>query len=277
MTCGVIGITLALPTGVYLFLGNLQQISADWDQSAGLSLFLGLETGDTEIERLVDQLRQTNGIAEVAVISREAAMEEFRQLSGFGEALELLPANPLPAVLIVTPNFDLSNPLGAEKLVARLQALPQVDTVQFDMQWIKRFHAFTEIARRATLVITGLLSVAVLLIIGNTVRLEIQTRHSEIEITALVGATNAFIRRPFLYSGVWYGLLGGIVAWILINLAVGLLQGPVNRLAGLYQSNFTLSGPDSFLLLMLLAGSALLGLGGAWVSVGRHLQTLDPE
>ena len=142
---------------------------------------------------------------------------------------------------------------------------------------VQRLHAITETARRGVLVLGALLALAVLLILGNTIRLEIQNRSSEIEIIKLVGATNAFIRRPFLYCGLWYGLFGGLIAWLLVSLSLWSLQGPIVRLAGLYHSDFALSVIHLQTLVVLLGVGALLGLAGSWISVGRHLQAIEPE
>jgi cell division transport system permease protein len=162
-------------------------------------------------------------------------------------------------------------------MLSALRTLRQVELAQLDLQWVRRFHAITDIARRAIAVLATLLGLAVMLIVVNTIRLEIQNRHAEIEITKLIGGTNAFIRRPFLYAGLWYGLFGGLLAWFLVVLGVGLLDPPVARLAGLYQSTFELSGMGYPAFLILIGGSTLLGLGGSWLAVGRHLSEIEPS
>jgi cell division transport system permease protein len=277
MTTTVIGITLALPTGLYLLLTNLQHLAGSWESATTISLFLKMNTGDQQAGQLARRLRERDGIDQVEVISRNAAMQEFRRLSGFSEALEALGDNPLPPVLVIQPDLRFDDPDNAEKLLEEMRTLPEVDIARLDMQWVKRFHAITEIARRGVLVIASLLGMAVLLVIGNTIRLEIQNRRAEIEVTRLVGATNAFIRRPFLYSGLWYGLLGGTIAWLLVSVAFWLLQNPVERLAALYHSGFGLTTMDASLILTLLGGSALLGLFGSWLSVSRHLSGTEPN
>jgi cell division transport system permease protein len=210
------------------------------------------------------------------VIGRQEALAEFRRLSGFGEALDLLGENPLPVVLLLQPSQRASTPEGAAALADRLGKLPEVDMAQLDLEWVRRLHAMTRTAERGIWVLVTLLSLAVLLIVGNTIRLEINNRRQEIEITKLVGATNAFIRRPFLYDGLWYGILGGLIAWLLITLSLLLLQGPVADLAGLYDSQFDLAGLSLGGSLVVLGGSGLLGLAGAWLAVGRHLAAIEP-
>lgn len=277
MTILVIGIALSLPTGLHLLLKNVQQLGGTWDGAASISLYLRQEVGQQEIEQLTERLHRMQGIDQIRVINRDQALDEFRQLSGFSGALEALEDNPLPAVLVVKPAPDHSGPTLAKTLLNQLQALDGVEFGQLDLQWVRRFQAITEIARRAVMVLASLLAAAVLLIVVNTIRLEIQNRHAEIEITKLIGGTDAFIRRPFLYLGIWYGLFGGITAGLLVGLSLWLLKGPVARLSGLYNSHFGLTSLDLATLASLIAISILLGLGGAWLAVARHLNEIEPS
>ncbi|MET0108666.1 MAG: permease-like cell division protein FtsX [Candidatus Thiodiazotropha sp.] len=276
MTCAVIGIALAMPVGLHVLLGNLQHVSGAWDSGASISLFLKQSVSDREAASLADKLRRHQRIETVELITREAALDEFQQLSGYAEALEALDSNPLPAVLIILPKAEFTTAETAQLLVRELKLLPDADIVQLDLQWVRRLQAITVIAQRAVVVLAALLGMAVLLIVGNTIRLEIQNRHAEIEITKLIGATNAFIRRPFLYTGFWYGLFGGIIAWLLIAVAITLLSGPIANLANLYESSFNLASFDIVTIASLLLGSSLLGLTGAWLAVGRHLSAIEP-
>jgi cell division transport system permease protein len=276
MTAAVIGIALALPTGLHVALSNVQQLAGGWEGAATLSLFLKKEANQEQVTRLTTSLRQHPQIAEVQLIEPELALEEFRRLSGFEGALDALDENPLPAVLVIEPLPQHSTPEATERLMQELNGHQEVDFTQVDLEWVRRFHAITEIARRGVLVIAALLGLAVLLIVGNTIRLEIQNRRDEIEITKLIGGTNAFIRRPFLYGGIWYGLLGGIIAWLLVSISLWLLDGPIERLAGLYHSDFDLAAIDIQTLIILLGASTLLGLLGSWTAVGRHLSEIEP-
>jgi cell division transport system permease protein len=277
MTCSVIGIALALPLGLHVILTNLETVSGGWESGASISLFLKQHVSDKQAAELTRKLRQHQKLNRVELITREAALREFRSRSGFAEALEALDSNPLPALLVIQPKTEYTTAEAAQKLVRELQLLPDADIVQLDLQWVRRLQAITVIAQRAVLVLASLLGMAVLLIVGNTIRLEIQNRHAEIEIIKLIGATNAFIRRPFLYTGFWYGLLGGIIAWILVAVSVTLLKGPVANLASLYESAFDLSSLDWQSVLSLLGGSALLGLLGSWLAVSKHLSTIKPS
>jgi len=277
MTTLVIGIALALPAGLYLLLGNVQTLSGNWDGAASISLFLKQETSDKQAQQLASRLQDDPAINQVKLISRTEALEEFRQLSGFAGVLDSLDENPLPSLLIVEPTAQYAEPVPAETLLARLRQNSEVEFAQLDLQWVRRFHAITRIAQRGVIILASLLGLSVLLIVGNTIRLEIQNRHAEIEITKLIGGTNAFIRRPFLYNGAWYGLFGGISAWLMVTVSLLLLDNPIEQLAGLYQSGFQLSGIGFSTLLMLLGGSTLLGLAGSWIAVGRHLNEIEPS
>lgn len=277
MTSAVIGIALALPIGLHVLLDNLQQVTGGWDSGATISLFLKQQVSDAQAEELAEKLRGHQRIESIQLVSKSSALEEFRRLSGFGEALDALNSNPLPALLVIQPKSAFSTPENAQSLVNELELLPQADIVQLDLQWVRRLQAITRIAQRGVLVLASLLGLAVLLIVGNTIRLEIQNRQAEIEITKLIGATNAFIRRPFLYTGFWYGLFGGILAWLMVVVSILLLRGPVSNLASLYQSAFDLSSLDIGTVLLLWGGSAGLGLIGSWLAVSRHLSVIEPS
>jgi cell division transport system permease protein len=275
MTISVIGIALALPTGLYLLLENAQQVSHQWGGAGQMSLFLKHDLEGARVHQLADQLYQRPDIAGVKVITPEEALQEYRAFSGFKEALNALDENPLPAVLVIQPISGETN--ANEHLINSLQQLPEVEIAQFDMLWLKRLFAIMEIVQRGILILASLLSLAVLLVIGNTIRLAIYNRREEIEITKLVGATDAFIRRPFLYTGFWYGFLGGLIAWLLVNFSFLLLQEPVKRLTTLYYSQFELVTLDIFSSIVLLLSGAMLGLAGAWLSVNHHLKEILPR
>ncbi|MFQ5644502.1 MAG: permease-like cell division protein FtsX [Thiogranum sp.] len=276
LTSTVIAIALALPTGLYLLTGNLQRLSTQWDGDTNLSLFLHRSVSVEQAQALQKKLAQMPEIEELQLITPEQALAEFRELSGFGEALDVLDENPLPAVIAVKPDRAHANADAAALLLEELRTLPEVELAQLDLQWVRRFSAIVDIVRRSVRVIAALLGLAVLLIIGNTIRLEIQGRRDEIEVTKLIGGTNGFIRRPFLYSGLWYGLAGAILAGVLVEIAFLQLHEPVRQLAGLYQSDFSLHTLSFTDTLGLLATGAVLGLLGAWLAVGRHLADIEP-
>lgn len=272
MTIAVIGIALALPAALFVVTENLRTMAGGWQQAAAISLFLNHEVEDTAAAELAARLRARPELAQVHLIGREQALDEFRALGGFAEALSQLKTNPLPAVLALYPHLAYSSTERLEALHDELVTWPEIDFVRMDTLWLQRFQAIIDLAQQVVLLLGGLLGLGVLLIVGNTIRLEILNRRVEIEIMELVGATAAFIRRPFLYAGAWYGLLGGLTAWLLVSLAVLLLQQPVSRLATLYRSEFPLSGLGPLAMLIVLSGSVLFSLIGSWIAVNRHLR-----
>jgi cell division transport system permease protein len=277
MTVAAVAIALALPATLFVAVDNLERLGGGGQRSAGLSLFLRPELDDARVRGLAEELRGRNDIAAVETISREQGLAEFREYSGLGAALDQLGENPLPVVLAIDPAAAARTPQRVAALAAELESLPEADFARLDMQWIARFNAMVALLESTALLIAAVLGLAVLLIVGNTIRLEIENRRGEIEIMALVGAAPALIRRPFLYDGAWYGLLGGISAWILLNLALALLQAPVSRLASLYHTEFVLHGMGALPSVVLLAGSAVLGVLGSWMAVGRHLSGIEPD
>jgi cell division transport system permease protein len=276
MTVAVIGIALAMPAGLHVLLKNVQTVLSGWDGAAQVSLFLHKETHEQAAQALAEELRARPEVASVDYISAEQAMLEVRRLSGFGDALSALEENPLPPVLVVHPVVAQQDPASLKTLVAELSGQATVDLAQLDMQWVKRLYGLMEIGRRGVWVLASLLALAVLLVVGNTIRLAIQNRRDEIVITKLIGGTDAFIRRPFLYTGFWYGVLGGTIAFVLVQSSLWILAEPVDSLAGLYNSSFRLGGMDWLTTGMLLSGGLLLGLLGSWLAVGRHLRAIEP-
>ncbi|MEN8204633.1 MAG: permease-like cell division protein FtsX [Pseudomonadota bacterium] len=276
MTAAVIAIALAMPSGLYLLLGNLERLSDSWDGQASMSVFLKQDITDGKAQALLSQVSKWPGVASVQLITPTQALEEFSQQSGFADVLGVLEENPLPYVLIVLPSGKGLDPMAASALRDRFSSLPETDLAQLDLQWVQRLRAILDIAHRVILIISGLLALAVMLVIGNTIRLEIQNRREEILVTKLIGATNGFVRRPFLYSGIWYGALGALIAWLVVEAGFWLLSEPVSRLTGLYHSDFSLETLPVRLLAILIAGGTLLGLLGSWLAVGRHLDAIEP-
>lgn len=276
MTIAVIGITLALPSGLYVVIHNVQRLSAGWDGSAKISLFLKRDTSDEVAQLLSQKIRRMPAVATVEYLSPASALAEFKRLSGFGEALDALDYNPLPPVLIVQPVAELDNPARLEELVDKLGQDGAVDLAQLDLEWVKRLHALLQIARRGVWILATLLGLAVVLIIGNTIRLAVLNRRDEIEIIKLVGGTDAFIRRPFLYTGLLQGISGGLAAWLLVSLSLGLLATPVRDLASLYASSFHTETLGVQGVGILVAAGAILGWFGSRIAVGRHLRDIEP-
>jgi cell division transport system permease protein len=276
MTAAVIGIALALPAGLYVLLDNLDRLSGAWNGQVSLSVFLKDSVTLERARELAESVRTWPEIGSVTLITPDEALEEFSRYSGFADALGTLEENPLPAVLLATPGAAYTDPRSAGLLRERFRALEETEQAQLDLQWVHRLTAMLDIARRGVLLIGVLLALAVLLVVGNTIRLEIQSRREEIVVMKLIGAANGFVRRPFLYGGLWYGVFGALIAWVLVIAGFQVLSGPVQRLAALYQSDYSLQTQSLSLLLALLAIGGSLGLLGSWLAVGRHLGTIEP-
>jgi cell division transport system permease protein len=277
MTWLVIGIAMALPGALYVGLSNVESVSRGWDGAAQISLYVHKVVSEQDGRRLARKLEQREDVAAIEYISRDQALEEFQQLSGYGEVLEHLNDNPLPAVIVVRPvEVDISAE-ATEKLFVELKALPQIDQAVLDLEWVQRLYSMMALGKRLVVALAVLLALGVLLVVGNTIRLAIESRRDEIVIVKLVGGTNAFVRRPFLYTGLWYGLGGGILAWLIVGFGLFWLSSPVAELAGLYQSQFELHGLGIGDSLMLWLSGGLLGLLGAWLAVSRHLGAIEPR
>ncbi len=275
MTVAVIGITLSLPGGFYLFLKNIDAMSGDFRSSSQISLYLDLDVSEKRARAVDKDIGSMAQVESTRFISRQQSLEEFRQNSGFGKSIDTLSSNPLPHTVVVEPipadTFEIRN------LVNTLQAMPEVEIAKLDTEWLERLYTILEIAKRSVTIITILFSCAVLLIIGNTIRLDIQNRYQEIIVTKLIGATDAFIRRPFLYGGVWYGLMGGLFSWLIVEIGYLAISGPLERLNLLYQSEMTLITFSFHDFIILITSSTLLGLAGSWIAVARHLNQIEPN
>jgi cell division transport system permease protein len=275
LTVFVIAIALALPTTLWLLVKNARIATGDVTDSIELSVFFKADVPLEQAEQLAAAARQRPGVGEVTLIAADDALEEFRQYSGFGAALDALQGNPLPHVIVVKPEVLYANPSGVESLKRYLAAWPEVETVQFDGEWVRRLTAILDLLRNVFVVFAVVLGIGVLAVVGNAIRLEIRARRSEIEVTKLVGGTNAFVRRPFLYEGVIFGLLGGGAAVGIVSLAVASLIEPVSRLALLYGGQFVLSGIGVIEATVLVIGGALLGVIGAWLGAARLIARIE--
>jgi cell division transport system permease protein len=277
LTLIVIALALALPAGLKLFVNNAHTATGGFANAIDLSVYMKTEVPIAKAQQLASNARSRADVAGVTVIAADQALEEFRNYSGFGAALEALQDNPLPHVLHVHPKIESSSPAALETLRQYFKAWPEVDLVQIDSEWVLRFSAILDLLRRVLLIAAIVLSVGVLAVIGNTIRLEILNRRAEIEVTKLVGGSNGFVRRPFLSTGVLYGIGGALLAWAIVAAAVTMLSQPVATLARLYGSQFALQGLNSDEVGALLAAGALLGWIGAWISAARHLRSIEPR
>lgn len=275
LTMLVIAIALALPAGLRVLVSNVGALSESWESAADVTVYLKMDVKPDRLRTLAGEIDARADVAGVEVIDRRSALAEFRERSGFGEALDALDGNPLPDTLVVRPASGLTG--DVEALAGALGALPEADVVQLDTQWVARLRALLALAARAVDITTALLAVAVAIVVGNTIRLEINNRSVEIEVTKLVGGTDGFIRRPFLYLGLCYGLGGAVLAAALIAVVLALVAAPVREVAALYGSGFDLAGLSWRESLILLGGGALLGLSGAALATARHLRAIEPK
>jgi cell division transport system permease protein len=230
-----------------------------------------------QARRAADRIRQRRDVDEVTIIEADKALAEFRRNSGFGEALDALKTNPLPHALIVRPDPEFREATTVQALTAELRKIDGVDIVQLDTEWVSRFNAILDVIRRGVLLAAGLFALGILVIVGNTIRLDIENRRDEIEVTKLVGGSDAFVRRPFLYNGVWYGLGGALIAGLIVLVMVLVLADPVRRIAGLYGSSFRLRGIGAAGWVALLLGGALLGWLGSFIVATRELREIEPK
>ena len=272
----VIGVTLALPAAINVVIKNAQSVSGSWDNALDFSVYLKLDLTVSEAEGLARLIGQRADITSVDLVTADEALAEFKQQSGFGAALDQLGNNPLPHALVVRPSPGNTS-ASLTLLQEEIGNLPETDLVQVDTEWVQRFHAILDIVRQALAIGAALLGLAIVVIIGNTIRLDIENRREEIEVTKLIGASNAFVRRPFLWTGFWYGLLGGSCALLLVQYGLYLLRDPVARLAGLYQGNITVTTLGAAESLAIIGAAVFLGLLASWVTAARHMRRIEPR
>ncbi len=270
LTIGVMAIALALPLGLWLALQNVGHFAGDVQQSREIDLFLKPDTPVARAQALALELRGRDDVADVELRTPEQGMAEFRERSGLGASLDTLEGNPLPSLLIVVPEGDDA------RLVAALQALPETDLLQHDAAWRDRLAGWMGFGRRLAWVLAALFGLGALLVVGNTVRLDIQSRREEIGVLQLLGASDGFIRRPFIYLGAWYGLAAGALALGLLSLAALALREPLGTLARSYGSAFALAGLDPRGAIAVVAAATVIGWLGAWLVTGHFLRQTRP-
>jgi cell division transport system permease protein len=273
----VIGIALTLPACLQVVLINARLASGDWNRAVEISVYFKSNISIAHVDQMAASVRRRADVAEVRVIAADTALAEFRKQSGFGDALAALTENPLPHAMVVRPRADATRGTALSELVEELRKAPEVELAQLDAVWVERFNAILAILNRSATIIGILLALGVLVIVGNAIRADIQSRREEIEVTKLVGGSDAFVRRPFLYTGVWYGFAGGLLALIVTYAVVGSLSGPVKRLAQLYGSSFELAGLGVSNALIVLGAALSLGWIGSFLAATRHLRRIDPR
>ena len=270
LTISVMALALALPLGLWLVLGNIERFAGNVQQSREISVFLQPSIDEAQARALAESLRARSDIAQVEMKTPQQGLQELRERSGLADAIDAAGANPLPSVLVVVPEGD-------ETLLSEsLRTLPEAELVQHDAQWRQRLDAWLRFGQRAAWVLAALFGLGALLVVGNTVRLDIQSRRDEIAVLQLLGASDGFIRRPFLYLGAWYGLAAGALAMALLTLAALALQAPIAELAASYGSGFMLRGFVALHALGVVLGATVLGWLGAGLVTGHFLRQTRP-
>ena len=274
MTIAVIAIALALPSGLRVMVNNVRILSGSLESAVDFTVYLDMSVDEESAQVLARDVEARPDVNRAVLIDRAQALADFRAYSGFGEALDTLEENPLPHALVVRPAGGTRG--DVEALARDLDEMQQTALVQLDTAWVERLRSLAELANRAVGIATVLLSLAVVVVIGNTIRLEINNRREEIEVIKLVGGSDGYVRRPFFYLGLCYGLGGGIVAAITTAAGLGLISTPARSLAQLYDSGYRLVGLSAGQTVLLLGGGAILGWAGAVIATARHLRDVDP-
>lgn len=277
LTVMVIAISLTLPSVCYMVWKNVSQAATQWYPAPQLTVYLSKTLVDTAAENVVAQLKQVEGVDNVNYLTREEALNEFRNWSGFGGAMDMLEQNPLPAVAIITPKLNFQNSDTMQSLRDRVTKVQGVDEVRMDDSWFARLAALTGLVGQIASMIGVLMIVAVFLVIGNSVRLSIFARRDTINVQKLIGATDGFILRPFLYGGALLGFSGAVLSLLLSEVLVLRLQSVVASVATVFGTTFSLEGFswDEALLLLLIA--AIIGWVAAWLATVQHLRRFTPQ
>lgn len=276
MTLLVLAIALTLPGVLYVGLTNVQAVSDQWEGSSQMTLYLGKQLSEVNGKDLAQQLTDNEQVEKAVYLSKAEALDDFKRHSGFAAAIDQLDTNPLPAAILLSPSPGYQTEDRLRPLISQLNAIDGVDDVQLDLGWVQRLQAMTALAQRVVIVLAALLGLAVILVVGNTIRLEIENRRDEIVVVKLVGATDAFVQRPFLYTGFWYGLGASLLAWGLIQVSLWYLGGAIYDLVGLYAGSYEFQGLTLVSVAVLVVTSVVIGVAGAWLAVLRHLKSIEP-
>jgi len=276
MTVLVLAIAMFLPLGLYITLTNLEGLDLRQDEWGAVTVFFKQGTTREEVSRIADNLDNRLSPEAVMIISPAEGLAEFRDASGFGESLDILEENPLPWVMQISPQQGPTEQLEERvaELTKFLQLSDNIEVIQFDYKWLQRLGRMLELGHAAVTFLILLFGLAVVVVVANTIRLDVASHAEEIEILALVGAGNAFVRQPYLYTGLWYGLMGGFMAVLLLGLAMLYLARPLGLLLETYGTVFSLRGLGGYNTLWVLMGGGFLGWLGAWVAVQRYLRRL---
>ena len=275
LTLGVVAVALLLPALGFLALDQIDRAAVSWRPSGDLTVFLAAGEPVERALELADTLDARPEVAQATVRSPDDALAELRGMSDFAGALSALDANPMPALVIV--RLTEAGAARIEEFRTELSQRPEIDWVQVDKRWLERLEALLDLARRIILIGAAILAIAVLLVIGNTIRLEIALKRDEILVLKLLGAADGYVRRPFLYIGLWYGLIGAVLALVLVQAGITAVQPAVDRLTLSYGTAVEIGGLGTRGALALLAYGAILGWWGALFASARHLREAVPR
>jgi len=277
MTFLVLGIALALPMGLKVMLQNMSVVTSNLNASAQISIYLKRNISSRTLNSLRQKLSSDTSIAHFYYVSPKKGLKEFQQNMGENQLLSQFKENPLPGLFVITPKTQVKDSFQLAKLMDRFNRLSGVDKAQLDMIWLQRLNAMLSLAHQFLFAIMLIFAIGVILVIGNTIRLTTQNHKEEILVIKLIGGSNSFIRRPFLYDGIIFGFVGAIMAWLMIDFTLWWLQGPVSKLATLYHSHFELSGMGLKTTFYLIIAGILLGYVGSWSAVSKHINEIEPE
>ena len=275
MTLLVLGIAMALPLGLFIVVENLRSIDLKQNEWGSITVFMESNASESQARQLGASVEDRGAV--VRLVSPQEGLAEFSENSGFGGAAELFDENPLPWVAVLTPIRESDQPLEAwmSEWQSWLEQQQGIDLVQVDHKWMQRLSGLLDLGRALMTVLSVLFSLAVVVVVANTIRLDVASRAEEIEVMSMVGANNGFIRQPFLYSGFWYGMLGALLALGLLSGALVYLEVPLDRLMEAYGNQYAIGGLGIKRGALVLLAGGFLGLLGAWVSVQRHLRMMD--
>jgi cell division transport system permease protein len=268
----IIGIAIALPAGLHLFLKNLQQMTQQFQTTPTVSLYLQPNTSKQQAASLIQQIKHYQQVQQATFVSSEQGLHDFTQQTNLSEVVQQLAKNPLPAVIEVTPKVTQQNPAALKTLQSQLQRLDGVQMAQLDSQWVTRLYNIVLIGKRLSLILTLLFYSAVILIIGNTIRMTALNYQQESKVLRLFGASAAMVRRPLLYRGICFGLSGGALAWIIVELSMLYIKNPALSLTQSYQTPLFITHVPLLSGISLLMSGSLLGWLGAWIAAKHHLK-----
>ena len=268
----MIAIAFAIPLCMYILFSSAQQLTTQWDGDKQITLFLDTKISLSQAKSLADRIATFQHIQDVTVVDKKSALEEFSQLSGLGEISAGLTENPLPHIIVANPDLAVSELTTLQNLQSKLQQLPNVEQVQFDLLWFQRLQAILNTIKKIAWMISIVLLVAIGLIITNVIRWEVSSRHDEIEIIKLIGGSDAYVRRPFLYSGFWLGITGAVTAFLAVTIGTWVIQQSTKILVALFDSDYQITMLNTLDAFVIFVSASLIGVLSAWIAVTHKLK-----